>query len=319
LNALVRGMKWTTILTPLLVTALHSGVAVQVTPPTSAQSAAAIGPTDNLPETLRRALEPGADVQPLPAPGPADWLANHHETGQTFDQFVRSQPNRPDHRRRKLYLQPIGAFNQADAPDLDELLRFASAFFAISTGALPPLDLKSERIANRRNPFTGQLQLLTTDLLESLRRRLPDDAFALVGITMTDLYPDPTWNFVFGQASPPDRVGVYSFARYTERSAAQASNLLLRRSLRVLAHETCHMFGIEHCIWYRCLMNGSNHLAESDARPLHLCPVDLRKLQWSVGFDIAERYRRLLEVETKAGLSDETAWLKRRLRFIETR
>lgn len=32
------------------------------------------------------------------------------------------------------------------------------------------------------------------------------------------------------------------------------------------------------CIWYRCLMNGSNHLGEADARPLHLCPVDLRKL-----------------------------------------
>ena len=79
------------------------------------------------------------------------------------------------------------------------------------------------------------------------------------------------------------------------------------------------MFGIEHCTWYRCLMNGSNHLVESDARPLHLCPVDLRKLQWSIGFDVAERYRRLLEVETRAGFSDETAWLERRLGFIEAR
>lgn len=79
------------------------------------------------------------------------------------------------------------------------------------------------------------------------------------------------------------------------------------------------MFGIEHCIWYRCLMNGSNHLAESDARPLHLCPVDLRKLQWSIGFDVAERYRRLLEVEARAWFSDETGWLERRLDFIETK
>jgi hypothetical protein len=41
------------------------------------------------------------------------------------------------------------------------------------------------------------------------------------------------------------------------------------------------MFGIEHCVWFRCLLNGSNHFAESDARPSHLCPVDLRKLQLS--------------------------------------
>jgi len=31
---------------------------------------------------------------------------------------------------------------------------------------------------------------------------------------MEDLYPDPSWNFVFGQTSLPGYVGVYSFARY---------------------------------------------------------------------------------------------------------
>jgi len=50
-------------------------------------------------------------------------------------------------------------------------------------------------------------------------------------------------------------------------------------------------------------MNGSNHLAESDARPLHLCPVDLRKLQWSIGFDVVERYRRLLDFCRQEGLT----------------
>jgi archaemetzincin len=63
-------------------------------------------------------------------------------------------------------------------------------------------------------------------------------------------------------------------------------------------------------------MNGSNHLAESDARPLHLCPVDLHKLQWSVGFDVVERYRRLLDFHRRAGFEDEAQWLERRLRFI---
>jgi archaemetzincin len=63
-------------------------------------------------------------------------------------------------------------------------------------------------------------------------------------------------------------------------------------------------------------MNGSNHLAESDARPLHLCPVDLRKLQWSVGFDVVERYRSLLDFHRRAGFEDEAQWLERRLVFI---
>ena len=44
-------------------------------------------------------------------------------------------------------------------------------------------------------------------------------------------------------------------------------------------------------------MNGSNHLEEADARPLHLCPVHLRKLQWSIGFDATARYRHLVEFD----------------------
>ena len=56
------------------------------------------------------------------------------------------------------------------------------------------------------------------------------------------------------------------------------------------------MAGIAHCIYFRCLMNGSSSLAESDRRPLHLCPIDLRKLQWLIGFDFAERYGRLQTV-----------------------
>jgi archaemetzincin len=92
---------------------------------------------------------------------------------------------------------------------------------------------------------------------------------------------------------------------------------LLRRSCKVLAHEIAHMFGIAHCVFFNCLMNGSNHLAESDARPLHLCSVDLRKLQHSTGFEPATRYRRLLDFSRRVGFDEESAWLEKRLRYVE--
>jgi archaemetzincin len=63
-------------------------------------------------------------------------------------------------------------------------------------------------------------------------------------------------------------------------------------------------------------MNGSNHLAESDAWPLHLCPVDLRKLHSSIGFDLVEGYRRLAEFDRQAGFDDEAGWLEKQIRFI---
>ena len=289
--------------------------------PDAAEQLAAIGPTAGLPPSLRRALEPGDSFAPIPTPGPSDWLANHPEPGQTFEQFVGSRPNRPDSRRNRLYLQPIGDFG-ATGPRPEELVRFATAFFSLDVIALQPIDIRREHIRNRRNPASIQTQLLTADLLDLLRKHLPSDGFALLGITMTDLYPDPKWNFVFGQASLRDGVGVYSFARYSPAfygggSVPDPHQLVLRRSCKVLAHEACHMFGIEHCIWYRCLMNGSNHLEESDARPLHLCPVDLRKLQWSTGLDVASRYRHLLEFDRNAQFSDEVNWFRRRLEFIQ--
>ena len=36
-------------------------------------------------------------------------------------------------------------------------------------------------------------------------------------------------------------------------------------------------------------MDDLYHLKESDSRPLHLCPVCLRKLQYSIGFEIVAR------------------------------
>jgi archaemetzincin len=87
-----------------------------------------------------------------------------------------------------------------------------------------------------------------------------------------------------------------------------------RRCCRVIAHEIGHMAGIDHCVYFRCLMNGSSSLAESDRRPLHLCPVDLRKLQWLIGFEFAERYTRLQKFWRAAGDDDEAAWAAGRLR-----
>lgn len=300
---------------------LISEMFVQFTPPTLAQRLAALGPTTGLPEPLRLALEPGDDFEPIHEPGPSDWLGNFAEAGQTFEHFVRSQPNRPDGRRKKLYLQPLGKFSGSDGPALEQLRELMIAFFTMDVDVLPPLSMAQSHFTSRRNRWTGQAQLLTGDILNLLQTRLPEDAFALLGVTMTDLYPDPSWNFVFGQASLRDRVGVYSFARYDpgfygQAATADSRRLVLRRSCKVLAHETAHMFGIEHCVWYQCLMNGSNHLAEADARPLHLCPVDLRKLQWSIGFDVVDRYRRLRDFHRQAGFEDEAQWLDKRLRHL---
>jgi len=36
----------------------------------------------------------------------------------------------------------------------------------------------------------------------------------MLSVTMVDIYPRDSWNFVFGLASLKDRTGVFSFKRY---------------------------------------------------------------------------------------------------------
>src|SRR6266581_2970570 len=298
-------------------------IAMAFTPPSEKTIRDAIGDLSGLPIVLQRTFTPDRDAfDPIPKPGPNDWLAVHQEPGQTFDEFKGSQPNRPTESRRVIYLQLLGDFAPERSPSIDKLREFAGAFFSMEVKAISPIKIDNEKFTTRRNPNTGNLQILTGDVLNFLKRRVPADAFCVLAITMEDLYPERSWNFVFGQASVRERVGVYSFARYDpafygEPRTSGYEALLLRRSCKVLAHETSHMFGLAHCTYFNCLMNGSNHLVEADRRPLHLCPVCLRKLQWSIGFDVVKRYSALGGIDRANGFTDEADWLMRRLKYLQ--
>lgn len=62
---------------------------------------------------------------------------------------------------------------------------------------------------------------------------------------------------------------------------------------KVVNHELCHTFAMRHCIYFTCLMNGTNGYDEAVKKVPHLCPVCLRKLQLAIGFDILERYEKM--------------------------
>jgi archaemetzincin len=292
-------------------------------PPGEKERLAAIGFTGDLPAAVRRALEPRDDFEPVPAPRAGDWLAEHREEGQSYDDFIAARRNVPRAPRTKLCFQPLGEFPKDRSPSLDLLKEYAAASFLLPVEVLPALPLDEKSFTPRTNSNTGRRQILAPDVLKFLRQKLPADAFCVLAVTMEDLYPEPSWNFVFGSASLGGRTGVYSFARYDpvfygQARGADYEKLLLKRSVRVLEHETAHMFGLKHCIHFQCLMNGSNHLQESDSRPLRLCPVCLRKLQACVpDFSPVKHYRALLAFHRKVGFDDEAAWIDKRLRWIE--
>lgn len=121
--------------------------------------------------------------------------------------------------------------------------------------------------------------------------------------TAHDLYPAEDWNFVFGQASLVERVGVWSLARFGDPDESdEAFHLCLRRTVKGATHETGHMQRFRHCVAYQCGMNGSNHLDETDAAPIEFCPECQAKIWWTCEVDPADRARKL------AGLAREYGW-----------
>jgi archaemetzincin len=244
----------------------------------------------------------------LGKPFPGDWLDQHHEPGQTFIQYVRSHPVLPTSHRRTIYVQPIGAFSPAQRRIIALTADFMGRYFALPAVVKQdlPLSMIPDR-ARRVHPHWGDRQILTTYVLkEILLPRLPRDAVAYIAFTASDLWPGPGWNFVFGQASLAERVGVWSIYRNGDpETGPESFRLCLMRTMKTATHETGHMFSMHHCTAYECNMCGSNHREEADRRPIACCPECVAKIWWATAADPVERYRSLAEFCKDHGFTAE--------------
>ena len=123
----------------IVVLSVFACLAMNFRPPTPAQSFQAIGSTQGLPDILRRAFDPGEGFDPIPVPKPGDWLAEHTEAGQTFDDFVKFGRKKPDGQRNRIYLQPLGDFPKDRSPSVEILKAYTAAYFAMNVAVLPPV------------------------------------------------------------------------------------------------------------------------------------------------------------------------------------
>jgi len=132
---------------------------------------------------------------------------------------------------------------------------------------------------------------------------LPKDAASRIAFTSSDLWPGEGWNFVFGQASIDDRVGVWSI--YRNGDAEKEFQTVLLRTLKTALHETGHMFSLGHCTKYQCGMNGYGSRAEADSRPMAFCPECLAKVCFAGQIEVKEYCRRMVELCRKNKLEGE--------------
>jgi archaemetzincin len=250
-------------------------------------------------------------AEPLPPPRPGDWLAEHDEPGQTFAEYLDAHPVRKSDDLHTIYLCLVGDFSEAQRRILDGTREYLALFFDCPVKVRRQIDLASIPVrARRTHPSWGDEQVLTGYILHDvLEPERPADALAYLALTASDLWPGKGWNFVFGEANLRRRTGVWSI--YRNGDPGEDFLLCLRRTLGTASHELCHVLTIKHCTTFRCLMNGSNHQEERDARPLHLCPVCLRKLCWNLRVEPVPYLMRMNTFCQQNGLDPESIWYER--------
>ncbi len=233
----------------------------------------------------------------LGEPDPGDWLWHFQEPGQTLEEYGHGLVNRKSLQRRVLHLQPYADLSKDQRRVIKPLRQFLTLFFDSEVRVLPV-------IKPRRSWFQKGRQQYNADLVvQHLARQVPHDSLGLFGLMGSDLY-GLDLNFVFGVALLQERAGVYSIHRF-----ASPPGLRLLRTFKLAAHEIGHIFGLKHCVFYKCLMNGTNSLTETDRSPVHLCPVCLAKLHHNLRFDPQERYQKLAAIYNTLGLRSEAVFI----------
>lgn len=229
----------------------------------------------------------------LNPPQEGDWLSSHPEKGETFSQYIRKWPKTASEQQSKFYLVKLSSFNTTQQIIFNKTYQYISLFYDTQVDTFT-LDIDYTAIPEKfyRKNDLEEIQVLTDFFLkQKLLEALPDDAWGMIGCTAVDIFPDPKWNFVYGQASLKNRVGVWSMRRLGDPEAyPETEDKAFMRNLKVATHETGHILSMKHCIYYDCLMNGSAHLLENDSKPPYLCPVCLGKADWNRGFNIQNRF-----------------------------
>jgi archaemetzincin len=244
---------------------------------------------------------------------PGDWLDRFPEGGQDFAHYVQFRGAKPlCDEFSTIYIQPLGEFDETQQRIVGKTAEFMALYSGVPVKTLEPLEFGEIPAESQRIRDDGRRQLLTTWIIyDVLKPRRPNDAIAVIGLVTDDLWVG-NFNWLFGEASIPERVGVWSLHRNGDpRASDDAFTLCLRRTLKTAVHETGHMLGIPHCVSWECAMNGSRSREENDSQPLEFCPECQPKIWWTCGADPLGRSLALKKFATDNNLKTAAAFWSR--------
>jgi archaemetzincin len=268
-------------------------------------------------------------------PQPSDWLWEHRESGQTFNQYENGIQNTPTKTNYTIYIQNLddgmekNKYNKSFLNNevLEHLKTLLELYYP---GIKAKVNTEKNNfttldIPNRINyPYLQYHAGVTLDKLSNI---IPSDGLVIIGLTCFDLYPKDEWNFVYGLANMKKACGIFSFRRYYDQTGGYFINgpkvnfldFVVKLSGRIMLHEVGHLFGLKHCIYFNCLLNGVNHIEETVKKPFEICPVCLRKIWSNLKFDKLNRFQSLADGLKKINselYNDEIQWYLDRIDFI---
>ena len=296
----------------------------------------AMGITSAVPDKVRDYMTKNynEDYDPIPIPRPGDWLWENKESYQTFKLFDSGIKNVPNKFKSVIYLKNMDVGLEGTLITDEVMDKFVQVMQLYYPTGVKVQVLKNKnnfenlKIKSRKNPWTDLLQYSGSDALTILLDIIPKDGFMILGITSFDIYNKEEQNFVFGLARSMSSTGLFSIQRYYEDlkySIKDKDDLLLnavKGAAGTMVHEVGHLFGIKHCVYFNCKMNGGSMFTETPSAPAYdFCPVCIRKLRSSLKFDIKDRLSNLAkglsEIFGKSvGLSNEIAFFENRYNSI---
>ena len=246
----------------------------------------------------------------------------------------------------KLFILPIGDLDL----DVPKLANFAELYLGIPFAVLPTLETgvdgkkvwvkrgEQKRYVQARVAENGRFQINITAALQEVRHHLElnsANSLCVIALTKYELFETRSDLFVAGMASGNQRIAVFSILRYDPNltfssefwhdvrkvskpmTKFKTDRLVFERAAKLLVHETMHLLGLDHCIYFECVMNGSGHLEEDFRQPMSLCPVCLRKMKLLTDFDIIARYEKLVQFYQEVQMLKEVKWISERLKSFE--
>ncbi len=175
---------------------------------------------------------------------------------------------------RSLYLIKVDKIDDALILRLKKDLKFVYKEIFKSIEISPHIiKLRKEEYHPLKRQYNGSMLLKRISALAKKEKY-----FRALGLVNKDIYSG-FLNFVFGIAQKPKTISkdtyystLVSLIRLDEKFYHRAHDIPLfeLRALKEAIHELGHTFGLSHCE-NKCVMKFSNHLMDTDKKPLKYC------------------------------------------------